>query len=187
MDQGLDNALDSGARMQGRTNALPSYPNPPVVEAVAGGQGKARMATSDKTLYVVYDPSLSRPGGNITGVTAMSLELTGKRLPLLRELAPKLSRLGYLGLRNPRLGGALAGQERLVPALDTEIVRALDAAARPLAVSVQRAYAQGPEDIRDAIAGLVRSRVDALYVIEAPGMMVFRSNLSLGFMVGDAT
>src|SRR5215475_12836584 len=41
-------------------------------------------------------PSLARPGGNITGVTIMNEELAGKRLELLKETSPKVSRLGVL-------------------------------------------------------------------------------------------
>jgi len=119
--------------------------------------------------------SLSRPDGNITGVTAISLELMAKRLQFLRELAPKLSRLGFLGRRNSQLGGALAEQERLGAALSAEIDRALDQSAKPLGIGVQRVDARGPDDIRDAFAELARSRVEALYVLEAPGLMVDRN------------
>jgi len=118
--------------------------------------------------------SLSRPGGNITGLTAISLELMAKRLQFLRELAPKLSRLGFLERRQSQLGGALADQERLGAALTVEVERALDQAAKPLGIGVQRIYAQGPDDIRDAFAELARTRVEALYVLEAPGLLVDR-------------
>jgi putative ABC transport system substrate-binding protein len=51
-------------------------------------------------------PSLARPGGNITGVSIMNEELAGKRLELLKETSPKVSRLGVLW--NPVNPGAAA-------------------------------------------------------------------------------
>ena len=41
--------------------------------------------------------SLARPGGNITGLSTLSPELSGKRLELLKEIIPKLSRVAVLG------------------------------------------------------------------------------------------
>ena len=41
--------------------------------------------------------SLARPGGNITGLSTLAPELSGKRLELLKEIVPKLSRVGVLG------------------------------------------------------------------------------------------
>ena len=46
--------------------------------------------------------SLRRPGGNVTGVSAMGVDLTGKRLELLKEAVPKVSRLGMLWYRDVR-------------------------------------------------------------------------------------
>ena len=43
--------------------------------------------------------SLARPGGNVTGLSALSPELSGKQLELLKEILPKLSRLAVFGNR----------------------------------------------------------------------------------------
>jgi ABC transporter substrate binding protein len=77
-----------------------------IVAGDSGAIGPARQAT--KTLPIVMtvsgDPvgagfvaSLGRPGGNITGLTNVSPELAGKRLELLKEVVPRLSRVGVLG------------------------------------------------------------------------------------------
>jgi putative ABC transport system substrate-binding protein len=84
----------------------------------------AKNAT--KTIPIVFtsggDPvavglidSLARPGGNLTGVNAMSLELAGKRLELLKDTVPKLSRIAVLW--NPRsVGSAEEWKDSLLPA-----------------------------------------------------------------------
>jgi putative ABC transport system substrate-binding protein len=76
----------------------------------AGGAGPALVAkASTSTLPIVFahgsDPvrlglvaSLSRPGGNITGVTFLTVELAGKRIDLLRELLPQARRIAYLSV-----------------------------------------------------------------------------------------
>jgi len=143
----------------------------------------ARLATS--TLPIVMGgtldaqhaglvTTLSRPEGNVTGLTAISLELVAKRMQVLREVLPRLSRLGFLGRRNSRLGGGVAELERLGETLNTEIDRALDEAARPLGLSVEHIYVREPNEIRDAFVNLSRNRAEALYVLESPGLMIER-------------
>jgi putative ABC transport system substrate-binding protein len=60
------------------------------------------MATGTDPVGVGLIASLSRPGGNVTGVTTVSAELGGKRLELLQEVVPRLSRVAVL--RDPRAG-----------------------------------------------------------------------------------
>jgi len=66
----------------------------------------AKQATSTIPIVMGLDPdpvgngfvaSLARPGGNITGLSALSPELSGKQLQLLKEIVPKLSRAAVLG------------------------------------------------------------------------------------------
>jgi putative ABC transport system substrate-binding protein len=67
------------------------------------------MLTSSDPVEAGTIGSLARPGGNITGVTKFSDELTGKRLELLKETVPKLSRVGVLaGVRASKTTEALA-------------------------------------------------------------------------------
>src|SRR4030095_17242317 len=62
------------------------------------------VTTNDPVATGVVD-SLSRPGGNITGLTRLTRDLSGKRLELLREVIPKLSRVGVLAVADPTSAG----------------------------------------------------------------------------------
>jgi putative ABC transport system substrate-binding protein len=104
----------------------------------------AAVAKSTPVVFIdVADPvgsgfvrSLSRPAGNLTGVSDISLQLTGKRLDLLRELIPRLARVGILSNpRNPTYAAALGQAKDAVAAIglrsylfEAANVEALDAA-----------------------------------------------------------
>jgi putative tryptophan/tyrosine transport system substrate-binding protein len=77
-----------------------------IVTAGSGGTGPAKEATSTIPIVMASDDdpvgtgfvaSLARPGGNITGLSQVSPELSGKRLEILKEVVPKLSRVAVLG------------------------------------------------------------------------------------------
>jgi putative ABC transport system substrate-binding protein len=93
--------------------------------------------------------SLSRPGGNITGLSVLSAELAGKRLETLREVAPKVGRLAIL--TNPENPGA---------ALEA---RAVEESARFMGWSVTNLAIRRAEDLTPAFKG-IGGRLDALYV-----------------------
>jgi ABC-type uncharacterized transport system substrate-binding protein len=59
------------------------------------------MVTSADPVATGLIDSLARPGGNVTGVTILTRDLTGKRLELLKEIVPKISRVGYLLPESP--------------------------------------------------------------------------------------
>jgi putative tryptophan/tyrosine transport system substrate-binding protein len=92
--------------------------------------------------------SLSRPGGNITGVTTQNGELVGKRLALLHELVPAAETVGYLS--NPSNAGPSG--------------RDVDELARALGVQLLTLYASTPSDIDRAFATLAEQRIGALLV-----------------------
>ncbi len=95
--------------------------------------------------------SLARPGGNITGVSSIALELEGKRLELLRELVPNAAAIVVLW--NP---------------LNTSHIRALErlrAAAQVLRMKVQTVAVRVSEQLEDAFAAIVRERPDALLIV----------------------
>ncbi len=98
-----------------------------VAVIVTGGTAPTRAAKeATSTIPIVMaqdnDPvasgvvaSLARPGGNITGLTNFAPELSGKRLEILREVVPKLSRVAVLGLStgpNQRTSNERAGTRR---------------------------------------------------------------------------
>jgi putative tryptophan/tyrosine transport system substrate-binding protein len=94
--------------------------------------------------------SLARPGGNLTGINILTIELTAKRLELLRELVPAVTRVAVL--LNP------AG-----PAPETTL-RDVETAARAMGLQIQALNAGTSREINAAFAGFVRERPDALFV-----------------------
>jgi putative ABC transport system substrate-binding protein len=94
--------------------------------------------------------SLARPGGYVTGVTPIGVELIGKRIELAKETFPALKRLGRLS--DP--GSPVEPHYR----------KEVAAAARVLGVEVQEAGADRPDAVDEALAVLARSRPDLLYV-----------------------
>jgi len=104
-------------------------------------------------------PSLTRPGGNITGLTSMGDELEGKRLELLRDLIPTISHVAAL---------TNSGNASLKKA--SEVLRAVAAALhiRVLVIDVRSA-----DQLDAAFDVIVRKRPDALLV---PGDRVFLTN-----------
>lgn len=95
--------------------------------------------------------SLSRPGGNLTGVNFLSTELTAKRLDLLREMLPTTKRVAVLV--NP------------TNASNTETtLKDIEPAARAIGIQLQIFNAGTAREINDAFASLARTRPDALFV-----------------------
>ena len=95
--------------------------------------------------------SLARPGGNITGVTQMGVELSGKRLELLKETVPRLSRVAVLtNSANPSV---------------TLSWRQTEVAAGILGVSVQPLDVRAPDELPRAFVAITRGRAQALVVL----------------------
>jgi putative tryptophan/tyrosine transport system substrate-binding protein len=96
--------------------------------------------------------SLAHPGGNITGSTILSAELSAKRLELLKEVIPGLSRMEVLwNGANP--ANSLAWRQT-------------QDAAVALGVALQPHAVQGPNDLELAFALMAQERSDALFVLE---------------------
>src|SRR6266542_4433753 len=95
--------------------------------------------------------SLARPGGNITGLATLQRDLSGKRLELLTEVIPRLSRIGVL--RNPNDETAIGFKD-------------YEAAARALKIRLQTLDARGPNpDLEGAFREAVKGRVNAVITI----------------------
>jgi len=107
--------------------------------------------------------SLSRPGGNITGLSQLAADLGGKRLEILREVVPGLRRFATLG----NAGNLVAVSE----------MRQAQEAARTLGLEVIESEIRRAEDITPAIEAL-KGRVDALYVQSDPLMNTNRVRIS---------
>ena len=129
-----DKLFDAAVKLVGRkVDLIVAAGTPPVAAA--------RRATNSIPIVFVasIDPiatglavSLARPGGNVTGLAAIHADLMGKRLELLREMVPTLTRL------------ALVGQD--VNPGNAEYLRQADAAARNLGIAVQHVTVRGPDD-----------------------------------------
>lgn len=141
-----------------------------VIVAVTDAVDAARQAT--KTIPIVApalgaDPvesgvvaSLVRPGGNVTGLAWSPAEVAGKRLALLKEALPKISRVTVL--RNPTFPG------------DSRTWEETQAAARVLGVTLQPVEVRDPKDFPAAFAAMTRSRPDALITISSPLTTAYR-------------
>src|SRR6266446_1294977 len=123
----------------------------------------AKQATTTIPIVIIAagDPlgsglvaSLARPGGNVTGMSLMALDLGGKRLELLKEVLPRLSRVAVLwNAANP------------YPAL---VFKETQAAGRTLGIEVQSFEVRGSDDFDGAFEAVSRTRPDALITVEDP-------------------
>jgi putative ABC transport system substrate-binding protein len=96
-------------------------------------------------------PSLSQPGGNITGLTSISTEMDGKRLELLREVVPDVSHVAVLW--------------NAASPLQVLAEKQTQAAARKLGIRVLSLGVRTEQEIQGALAAMVNQRPDALLVL----------------------
>jgi ABC-type uncharacterized transport system substrate-binding protein len=134
-----------------------------IVTAGAGATRAAKEATSTIPIVMSQDPdpvgngfvaSLARPGGNITGLSSVGADLAGKRLELLKEVLPKLSRVAVFGT---------SSNPGNVPAL-----RETELAAPAFKVQLQFHDIVDPKDIETAFRAAGKGRVDAVLVLNSP-------------------
>ena len=109
-------------------------------------------------------PSLARPGGNVTGLSLMVPDLGGKRLELLKELLPRMSRVAVLwNAANP------------YPAL---VFKETERAAQTLGIEVQSLEVREPNDFGHAFEAAERHQPDALIMVEDPLTIDFRKQIA---------
>ena len=132
---------------------------------VAGGNRVIQAAkNSTKTIPIVMtgagsDPvgagfveSLARPGGNVTGITRLGVELGGKRLELLKEAVPKLARVAVL--YDPTSAAPVV-----------ELKEDLPAVARALKLTLQPWEVRDANEFEKVFAAMGKQRPDGLYVL----------------------
>ena len=131
-----------------------------VAVIVTGGTGPTRAAKeATSTIPIVMaqdnDPvasgvvaSLARPGGNITGLSNFAPELSSKRLEILREVVPKLSRVAVLG--------SSTGPSSAL------VMRELELAAKVLGVKLQYLDILEPKDVETAFRAAAEGRADGI-------------------------
>jgi putative tryptophan/tyrosine transport system substrate-binding protein len=109
------------------------------------------MANSTDPVGTGFVVSLARPGGNVTGLTGISPELSAKRLELLKEVVPGLSRVAIVW--NPDDRGAVLDYKEA------------ESAARSLRLQLQSVEISRADDIDRAFSALTTGRAEALIVI----------------------
>ena len=122
------------------------------------------MANVSNPVALGLVASLARPGGNITGVTNLAPELGEKRLELLKQIVPQLSRVAVLG--DPSSPSHAPGW------------RETESAARLLGVQVQSLEVRAPNpDFAGAFSAITRYRADALLTLSQPLIRVNRERI----------
>ena len=131
-----------------------------VIFAINSTAAQAALRAT-KTIPIVFtwvaDPlglvtNLARPGGNVTGLTTITTELSGKRLELFKAVLPGISRIAVLwNSANP---------------VATHVFRELEVASVPLGVQLFPMGVRGSTEFEDAFRAAERARATALFVIE---------------------
>jgi len=134
-----------------------------IVTTGPGSTRAAKEATSTIPIVMAQDndpvgngfvASLAHPGGNITGLSTLAPELSGKRLELLKEVVPKLSRVAVLGT------STFAGH--------AQMLREVELAAGALKVKLQYLDVLDLKDIETAFRAASKGRADAVLVLVNP-------------------
>ncbi len=143
-----------------------------IVTATEPGVQAAKEATKaiPIVMAVSLDPvgsglvsSLARPGANITGLSTITPELAGKRLELLREVAPSASRVGVLSVPTSLVDAAQRKQAEV--------------AARSLGVQLQGLEVRSPNDFERAFQTATRARAGALLTLDSPFFFTHRKRI----------
>jgi putative ABC transport system substrate-binding protein len=131
---------------------------------VAGGAGAVRaaknafatipivMGTLNDPVALGYVASLAHPGGNITGISNLSPELSGKRLELVKEVVPKATRIAVLAYRTEAMRTSVKGTED---------------AATFLKIKMQLLEISAPDQLEGLFNAAKKERADALVQIQA--------------------
>jgi ABC-type uncharacterized transport system substrate-binding protein len=132
----------------------------------------ANEATSTIPIVMTWDQdpvgsgfvaSLARPGGNVTGLSIVAPEISGKQLELLKEIVPRLSRVAFLG-NSSEPGNAQA-------------LRETETAARSFGVQLQYLDVLTPKDIETAIRAASNGRAHAILVLTSPVTFAHRTQV----------
>jgi putative ABC transport system substrate-binding protein len=142
-----------------------------VVESTPAAQAAQRAtSTTPIVLTLVADPvgsglvaSLAHPGGNVTGLSVMVTDLTAKRLQLLKEAIPRLTRVALLW--NPDT------------AFHPKVIEDLKAVAPSLSIELSFVGARTPEEFGPAFSAVGQAHAQALYVLDDAFFFTHRTTL----------
>ena len=107
--------------------------------------------------------SLARPGGNITGLSVLTPELSGKRLELLKEIVAQLSRVAVLGSSST--------------ATTAQVLKEMELAATALKVQLQYLDVESPKDIETAFQEATKGRADGMLLLNSGVLNSHRKQL----------
>jgi putative ABC transport system substrate-binding protein len=153
----------AGGTLPARAAELVRFKVDVIVTGGATVTRAAKEATSTIPIVFLQDPdpvgtgfvtSLARPAGNITGLSSMGADLAGKRMELLREVLPKLSRLAVLG-ESANAGNGIQ-------------LRETERAAATLGVQLQYLDILNVNDVETAFREASKARAEAVFVLAGP-------------------
>jgi len=147
------------------------------VDVIVTGGGPTTRAAKDATksiptvLVNLSDPvalgfvaSLAKPGGNMTGLASIQTDLGGKRVELLKEILPQLSRLAVLANRD-------------VPGYGVQM-KEVEVAAQTIGLQLQVEDIRGPNDLEKAFSAITKGRAGALLGLTNPTFNILRSRIA---------
>jgi len=158
-------AGESFARAPARAAELVRLKVDVIITSGATNTRAAKEATTTIPIVMVQDPdpvgngfvtNLARPVGNITGFSSQVADLAGKRLELLKEILPKLSRVAVLG-NSANTGNATQLKET-------------ERAAGAFGMQLQYLDILGPKDLETAFREASKERADAVFVLRGPAV-----------------
>ncbi len=144
-----------------------------VIVAAGPGANSAKRATGRIPIVFTFsgDPieagfidSLARPGRNMTGITWLAFELVGKRLEILKEAVPKVSRVGVLA------SPAHAGEQREL--------KETQSTAQALGITLQYNQVKDTADVTAAFGTIIRENANALLVFPDPVTNAHREQIA---------
>ncbi len=121
------------------------------------------MAFDDDPVGSGFVASLARPGGNVTGLSSLALEIGGKQLELLKEIIPRLSRVAILGTST-------------VPQY-ANVVKEIDLGAKAVDVKVQHLDVLNASDLENAFGAASKALAGAVLVIGSPILNSHRTQI----------
>jgi putative ABC transport system substrate-binding protein len=144
-----------------------------IVSGGSAATGPAKEATTTIPIVMTNDPdpvgngfvaSLARPGGNVTGLSTLAPELSGKRLEILKETIPRLARVAVLG--NLTQGG------------NAQALKEVETTAGAFGVKLQYLDVRGPKDIEPSFRGASKERAEAILMLASTELITRRTQVA---------
>ena len=142
-----------------------------VTATTAATQAAQRATTTIPIVFALADEpvelglvvSVAKPGGNITGLTGLIAEITAKRLELLKEVSPRVTRVAVLWGPYP---------------FSARVLREVESASRTLGLTLHEIEVREPSELSSAFASMIAWRAEALLVLPHPMFVAHRTRLA---------